>query len=167
MTTQTPDIEALAERVERLERQNRQMKQTGIVAVLGISALLLTAQTPTRKTIEANVLVAKAFVLTDQNGMQRAELSMTGGAPGLSISGTDKASALLAVNSDGPFLLLSGPQGELSVNLDLIQLSDRQGFRSVLGVTNIVFPTTGESHKTSAAALTMFDKEGKLIWQAP
>jgi hypothetical protein len=28
-------------------------------------------------------------------------------------------------------------------------------------------PGTGESHKTSAASLVMFDKDGKIIWRAP
>jgi hypothetical protein len=127
----------------------------------------LTAQTQGHKTIEAN-----AFVLTDQGGLPTAELSMSGGFPGLSIyGGKSKGGVLIAVGDDGPFLLMrakAGKQGpSVSMDPDSITVQDRQGFHSVLGVTDTVTTKTGESHQTSAAALTMFDKDSNVIWRAP
>lgn len=48
-----------------------------------------------------------------------------------------------------------------------LTLKDSNGFSSVIGMTRLLTPGTGESHKTSAASLVMFDKDGKIIWRAP
>ena len=48
-----------------------------------------------------------------------------------------------------------------------LTLKDSNGFSSVIGMTPLVTPTTGETHKTSAASLVMFDKDGNAIWRAP
>ena len=46
-------------------------------------------------------------------------------------------------------------------------LEDAQQFQAVVGVTELETITTGESHKTSAAAVTLFGKDRKVIWSAP
>lgn len=48
-----------------------------------------------------------------------------------------------------------------------LTLKDSKGFSSVIGITPLVTPTTGETHKTSAASFVMFDKDGNGIWRAP
>ena len=48
-----------------------------------------------------------------------------------------------------------------------LNLQDQDGFLATLGVTNIVTPRTGETHKTSAASLILFDKNKNVIWKAP
>ncbi len=48
-----------------------------------------------------------------------------------------------------------------------IEASDEQGFLARLGTGELVTPKTGETHKTSAAALVLFDKEKNVIWRAP
>jgi hypothetical protein len=48
-----------------------------------------------------------------------------------------------------------------------VELTDAQGFQSTLGATALVTPKTGETHKTSAASLVMFDKKQNVIWKAP
>ena len=48
-----------------------------------------------------------------------------------------------------------------------LNLSDKEGFRTVLGSTGLVTPSTGETHKTSAASLVLFDKGGHVTWSAP
>jgi hypothetical protein len=44
----------------------------------------------------------------------------------------------------------------------------RAGFSMVLGTADLVTPTTGETHRTSAASITMFGngKDHKVIWKA-
>ncbi|MGH8143269.1 MAG: hypothetical protein ACREU2_12220 [Steroidobacteraceae bacterium] len=56
------------------------------------------------------------------------------------------------------------PEGKPS-----IELADPEGFSMDLGVTGTITPTTGETHKTSAASITMFgnDKDHHVIWKAP
>ena len=48
-----------------------------------------------------------------------------------------------------------------------LNLQDQDGFLATLGVTNIVTPRTGETHRTSAASLVLFDKNKNVIWKAP
>ena len=48
-----------------------------------------------------------------------------------------------------------------------ISLSDQDGFSATIGLTNLVTSRTGETHKTTAASLTLFDKNKNVIWKAP
>ena len=59
--------------------------------------------------------------------------------------------AVLKSGSDGPSLTLS----------------DTKGFRSVVGSVSFSLPSTGETSKTSAASIALFDKDGRSIWIAP
>jgi hypothetical protein len=46
-------------------------------------------------------------------------------------------------------------------------LHDSNGFETILGNTDPVTERTGETHKTSAALLVLFGKDGKVLWSAP
>jgi hypothetical protein len=48
-----------------------------------------------------------------------------------------------------------------------ISLSDQDGFSASLGLSNLVTSRAGEMHKTTAASLTLFDKNKNVIWKAP
>ena len=48
-----------------------------------------------------------------------------------------------------------------------LSLTDSNGFQAVLGNIKTVTTRTGEQHTTSAASLTLFDKDGKVLWSAP
>jgi hypothetical protein len=48
-----------------------------------------------------------------------------------------------------------------------LNLQDQDGFLATLGVTNIVTPRTGQTQRTSAASLVLFDKNKNVIWKAP
>ena len=54
-----------------------------------------------------------------------------------------------------------------SLDASALRIEDTQGFKSVMGVAQSVGTRTGMQQQSSAAALTMFDKEGKVIWRAP
>jgi hypothetical protein len=50
----------------------------------------------------------------------------------------------------------------------LLSLSDKEGhLRAVLGPTSLETVKTGATEETAPGSLTLFDKEGKVIWQAP
>jgi hypothetical protein len=69
----------------------------------------------------------------------------------MNVKGTDDA----LVRGEG--IMVSGP----------VTVSDNQGFQATLGTTDLVTPRSGETHKTSAASLVMFDKDKNVIWKAP
>ena len=49
-----------------------------------------------------------------------------------------------------------------------LDLFDNDGkLRAALGVTDLQITRTGASEKTAPSSLTLFDKEGKVIWQSP
>lgn len=50
-----------------------------------------------------------------------------------------------------------------------ISLSGSKGYSMDLGTSDLVMPTTGETHQTSAASIVMFgnDKDHHVIWRAP
>jgi hypothetical protein len=49
----------------------------------------------------------------------------------------------------------------------LLTLSDEQGFEAILGSAFTEIPSTGETEHSSAASLTLFGKNKKVIWRAP
>ncbi len=55
----------------------------------------------------------------------------------------------------------------VNANEPNLTLSDPEGFQTTVGSTNLVTPRTGETHKTSAASLVLFGKDGKVLWSAP
>jgi hypothetical protein len=77
------------------------------------------------------------------------------------------------LGSNTPEVLLnSGGGNEAEIVVDAnngpqIDVRDTNGFSATLGRTAIVTTRTGEQHQTSAASLTLFGKDGKVIWSAP
>jgi hypothetical protein len=109
------------------------------------------------------------FVLYDSNGKEQMTLSpdhMAFYDPRQ--ANYSPARILLQVLQGEPvFELKDGKGATLSVGPDAVAVHDTHGFESILGVAATVTPATGESRQSSAAALTMFDKNGKVMWQAP
>ena len=48
-----------------------------------------------------------------------------------------------------------------------LYIVDDQGFSASVGVQGLVTPRTGETHKTSAASIVLFDKNKNVLWKAP
>ena len=61
------------------------------------------------------------------------------------------------------------PGANISLNADGIslELQDREGFMTTIGTANLVTFRSGETHKTSAASVILFDKDKNLLWKAP
>jgi hypothetical protein len=114
-----------------------------------------------------SLIVSKASPSLAMVGVDGAASLSIIGPPALSLTGAGGLSSVL--NRDA-LLFIGGEDGDVSLGVRHgpgLALTDGQGFHSVLGVTKTVSTGTGEHHQTSAAALTMFDKEGKVIWSAP
>lgn len=100
------------------------------------------------------------------NGL-RAGFGVIKGIPGLNLFGTNLNEQASLDLEKGPRLLLSSPDGMLSFEKTSFELSDMQGFRTMIGSTELETPRTGETHKTSAASIVLFGKDGKALWSAP
>lgn len=192
----TSETDAILARLEKLEKQNRRLKRAGLAVIAALGALILmhqallsAIQPPGIRTLEAGTLT-----LVDIHGKPRVKmlgnipmlqfltpdgtlialLMGTPGGPVLSLHGADgRSEVTLVVTPVGPGLGLSGPDGKSEADLGVrgdgprLSLTDVQGFQSVLGVEHLVTTATAETHKTSAASLTLFDNKKHVIWRAP
>ena len=77
---------------------------------------------------------------------------------GLSVNDIEFRGDAIIDHGAGLFMSNAGPQ---------VFLYDREGFQTTIGTTDLVTPRTGETHKTSAASLVLFDKDKKVLWKAP
>lgn len=50
-------LEELHDRLLKLEKQNRRFKQLGVAAMIGVAALVVMGQAPSKKTNEANEFI--------------------------------------------------------------------------------------------------------------
>jgi hypothetical protein len=74
-----------------------------------------------------------------------------GAQPVLRMWGSDRREIWLSALEPGPTL----------------GMSDDAGFEADLGVVELITPRTGQQHKTSAASLTLFSKDRKVLWSTP
>jgi hypothetical protein len=197
MTSQTPDMQAVLERLNRLERHNRRLKQAALAAfVLATALATIYATQPVPQKITAHefdvvdnsgrVRVGMGMLsgvpvitLSDMQGKGRAEMTLIpSGVPIIALSdaqGKTRAQMNLGFSGE-PFIALSDAQGDIRVGMSVsssgepkIVLGDAQGFEMKLGSTQTVTPPTGETQQSSAASIVMFgnDEKHHVIWRAP
>jgi len=168
MHTATLEAQSLLVRVERLERQNRLLKRGAIVLLLASVSLMTMAQARPARIVEA-----QDFILVDSSGAKRAELSLD--QHDASLKFFDSKGLPSSFVTDG-FVFLAEPghpeAGAVSLGMyqgkkPLVEVDGSNGFSAILGTTDTVTTKTGELHTTSAASLTLFSKDRKVIWSAP
>jgi hypothetical protein len=91
------------------------------------------------------------------------------GASAPSVMGDIKLTAnggltVMSFKKDNPGEIFSGLDSNGDWNM---YVRDKEQYRTVIGSTETVTSTTGETHKASAASITMFNKAGNVIWKAP
>jgi hypothetical protein len=166
---QQEQVQQLVARLERLERRDRRLKQAAaacllIFACIGACIRLMgqtTAATKKKAKPAATaaappppapagptVVEAQGFILKDDNGRVRAELSMTGTGPSLKLRDPSGAAlGSIALNDGqpgGPFVLLSDAQHHASINMSVLDgggsqlalIGDRPDIQMHLGVTS-------------------------------
>lgn len=77
--------------------------------------------------------------------------SALGAQPAIHLWGSDRREVWLSAEESGP----------------IIGIRDDDGFNAALGSAALVTRVTGEKRKTSAASLTLFGKDGNVLWSAP
>ena len=118
------------------------------------------------------------MVFLDAKGNTSLELDgsihgLFGGTVGINDEQGQRVSTWFADGSlGGVFWLSNGhPRGNGSSGVALlpgsVEVTDQEGFEATVGVEDLVTPHTGESHKTSAASVVLFDSKKNVIWKAP
>lgn len=123
--------------------------------------------------------------LYDKAGVVRESLMVgANGVPGLSLfDAAGNQTANLAGLEEGASLGLQEGAGHLLPVQELVKqpgivlyaskdgmglmMDDSEGFATVVGNTDLVTPTTGETHRTSAASVVLFGKDKNVLWSAP
>jgi hypothetical protein len=93
---------------------------------------------------------------------------------GIFVSAGSQGASLLAGN-EGATLSVSTSSGGASNQIGLtttqeysfVEIIDKGKFRANIGTEDLITPATGEKHRTSAAAIRMFNEKGNVIWSAP
>jgi hypothetical protein len=80
MATDTPEMQAILQRIERLEAENRRLKRTVLGVALLAAVVLAMGQARPSRTVEAS-----EFVLKDGAGSVRARLHMGKRGPSLTL----------------------------------------------------------------------------------
>jgi hypothetical protein len=189
METEDLEMQQVKDRLAKVERQNRWLIGVGLALVLSCGIVLLTAQKPVARTIEA-----QGFVLKDAAGKVRAELHITDSGPELRMYDSQHNTSALLIQDEkiGPTLALfteqgssavvslydNGPRvflrmGKADANLSVgkdgpnLILKDSEGFNTSIGSEGLVNSKTGEKLQSSAASIHLFDKDGHPLWSAP
>jgi hypothetical protein len=180
MNNHTPSLAEVEARLAKLERQNRRLKRLGLLFLLLAGSGFLLAQASCKRPGAApgaatpaatyDTLVVHRLELRDKAGKLRGVWEATNEGSRLELrDAIGYPRAALSVFASGPALDLTDPTGFPRVKLTehCLRLVDAQLFWAVVGVTDLQTIRTGESHTTSAAAVTLFGKDGKVIWRAP
>jgi hypothetical protein len=121
-----------------------------------------------RSDLGANIL------LTDKQGVARADLGLTDGQPFVLLNDAKGSSRIrVQLNSDQPSIVLQDAKEVPRLGLSVINdqprvgLDDLEGFSAALGSTNLVTTSTGQQRHTPAASLVLFGKDGSVLWSAP
>lgn len=84
------------------------------------------------------------------------------GKDGVNLSAADTYGSTLIVGTKGSTASLSSDKEGPALSL-----TDQRGYSASLGSVSLVTKATGESHRTSAASVVLFDKDKNVIWRAP
>jgi hypothetical protein len=196
MTTDLQDLRTIRERLGRVEKENRQLKRIGLALLSLVAAGLVMGQARPTPTLEATAFVvkddrgvvrAKLFVdpvgqapsllLYDSAGVARLRLMQSGkgNSAGLILYNDPPelhGGAEMLLTPDGATVLLGGTKHGIAglsttVPGPAVYVGDGEGYGATLGASEIDIPGTGEKRKTSAASISLVDKNQKVIWSAP
>jgi hypothetical protein len=120
------------------------------------------------------------LLLTDANGKDRLFLFAddTENSAGLGLQDEKGSQPVrLTVGPDRAHLILFAPGERPTDRLIYLEagpglgpqvmVKDKEGFYTSIGTTDLRSPRTGATGKTSAASVILFDKDNKVLWQAP
>lgn len=115
------------------------------------------------------------LTLYDGSGNERAAIQTEESGPSLKLTDSDGKAGfnVWIAPRAGPDLSMYDASGQLRVDLvapnggPSLKLEDENGYSAIFGSTDLVTPRTGRKEMTSAASLTLFGKDKKVLWSAP
>jgi hypothetical protein len=118
-----------------------------------------------------------SFRLLDQSGSALVTLSLNDSAPGgpfvlLSDPAHHAGVSMSAIENAGSQLTLTGDRPDIQAHLGVgpdgtsLSLVDQEGFSANIG-SGSQQAKSGQVKKTTAASITLFNKERKVIWTQP
>jgi hypothetical protein len=190
MTAEAPEVRDLVQRLDRLEKRNRRLNGGLIAALTAFSAIVLMGQaSPSPRVVEA-----QKFVLKDADGNVRGWLAIIGKGSELTLGnanaqpmislevstdsgdlhfyGSRRSGMNFGINSGNPSISILNADGQggagitFAKNGPSLKLQDGNGFSAVVGTSEIQ-NNDRQAKYTSAASVTLFDKNKNVIWRAP
>ena len=191
MTPNTPELQAIVERLRRLEEQNQKLIWGGVIVLVTLSAVALMGQAaPASRVVEA-----QKFILEDASGNVRGWMGVVGNGSELTLGnsnaqpmlrllvstdasdlhffGSRKSGMNLGVDSAEPALSMTDAEGSGRAGITFekdgpsLTLQDAQGFSAIVGTTQLSTQAKDRYGHTSAASVVLLDKHNKVIWRAP
>ncbi len=116
-------------------------------------------------TILNDVKASQLYVF-DMSGRDRIRLAMNGERPSIQML-NEQGKVRTAVGQEAIVLLGNTKDEYNSITSDRVSIRDASTSTATLGVTETIDKNSGKERKTSAATITLFGRDGKVIWQAP
>jgi len=113
-----------------------------------------------------NDVKASQFSVFDASGRDRIRLSVNGERPSIQML-NEEGKVRTAVGQEAIALLGNTTDEYNTLMYDRVSIREADKSTATLGVTEAVDKTSGKLVKTSAATITLFGKDGKVIWQVP
>ena len=113
-----------------------------------------------------NDIKAAQYTVFDPKGRDRIRLAMNGERPSMQML-NEEGTVRTAVGQEAIVLLGNTKDEYNSIMSDRVSIRDAAGSTTTVGVTETVNKNSGILTKTSVAKITLFGKDGKVIWQAP
>lgn len=118
-----------------------------------------------------------SFKLRDQNGSALVTVSLNDSAPGgpfvlLSDPQHHAGLSMSVLENGGSQFTLTGERPEVQAHIGVapdgtsLQLSDQDGFSANIG-NGVQTAKNGQPKKTTAASITLFNKDRKVLWSTP
>lgn len=170
--------------ISRLETQVRRLRRAFILITVVFVCLIFMGQMHKNPTS----IEAQKITLKDNTGKTRIELDANNiptinilgedGKPRVSLTVLGGQGTLMALGDGGTALInavatpaigLFSGDGKFSTVLqaDTLLISEKDGYAMHVGKTRTVNTRTGAETQSSVATITMYGKDGKVIWQAP
>lgn len=113
-----------------------------------------------------NEIKASQYTVFDPGGRDRIRLAMNGERPSIQML-NEKGAVRSAVGQEAIALFGNTKDQYNSMTSDSASIRDTDGSTATVGVTETVNIKSGLLTKTSVAKITLFGKDGKVVWQAP
>jgi hypothetical protein len=191
MTSGTPNLTVILERISKLEKQNERLKKLTTAILLLVSAVLLLGQAQP----SPRVLEAQKFVLKDGDGRIRGWMGTIGNGSELTLGnvnaqpmirlivskdssdlhffGARKSGMNLGLDSGDPDISIVGADGNGGARITFketgpsLKLEDAKGFSTIVGAAQLEKSNDRKSDQRTAASIVLLDKANNVIWQTP